>query len=83
MQQNGTVPWSYLFTTCQLECHLHPKDTLHCLHNNSLHNDEADEADEKVINEDIEAMEEADWQLYSQLFPNHHLPIFDISNLGQ
>lgn len=61
---------------------MHPKDTLQCLEDENRQNNLEDDDNEELINEDIKAMEEADWQLYSWLFPNQPLPEFDISNLG-
>lgn len=67
---------------CQLERHTHPKDTLRCLEEENINTDDNDD-DEELINEDVEAMEETDWQLYSRLYPNQQIQTFDISNLGR
>lgn len=83
LRQDVMAPWSYLFTTCQLEQHVHSKDTLRYLEDENQQNNLEEDEDEELINEDVEAIEEADWQLYSRLFPNQPLPTFDISTLGQ
>ena len=36
---------------------------------------------EDIVNQDIQEMEKADWQLYSHLHPNADLPTFSFNDL--
>ncbi len=76
--------WEDVFSLCQSERHVHPPDTLR-----DLLNDRPSAADEDNEDEDVEPdpdaflMDEADWQMFAQLYPGAALPEFDSSDLGR
>ncbi len=76
--------WEDVFSLCQSDRHVHPPDTLR-----SLLNDRPSAADEDDEDEDVEPdpdaflMDEADWQMFAQLYPGAALPEFDSSDLGR
>ncbi len=76
--------WEDLLAQCHTEGHEHPGDTLRDLEKERQDNVQ-DEDDDEEIEPDPDAflMDEADWQMFAQLYPDAVLPEFDASDLGR
>lgn len=78
--------WAELYAACRTaeNGHNHGNDTLRCWEDERRRATVPDEEeDEDVVNEDIQEMDEADWQVYSRLHPNGNMPVFGFDDLGR
>lgn len=70
---DGEKSWRELYANCQIpeNGHNHAKDTLRSWDDEQRRAAQPeDDEDEDVINQDVEQMEEVDWQLYARLHPH-------------
>jgi ATP-dependent DNA helicase PIF1 len=75
--------WAEIFAHCRASEHVHPKDTLRYWEEENREQDEDDEEDEELLNPDVQEMEEADWQTWAALHPNHDIPLYGVHDLGR
>ena len=77
-REDGTEhSFAEVFADCQVHHH-HPRDTLR----NLAPEAQNDEDEDEEINVELAEMDEADWQVYTRLFPNTSLPAFTKDDIG-
>ncbi|KAJ7585067.1 hypothetical protein C8J56DRAFT_1053461 [Mycena floridula] len=63
------MEWPQLYTHCLVAEHVHGKDTLHCWEEKSKGQVDNEEEEDELVNPNIEAMDEDDWQIFAHDHP--------------